>query len=119
VARRRAQINWDEFPPGAKMIAKYGHCTAKVNVLERVWKTRRDGIRQRYWMKTGKTEIRDFSGRFEFYGTGKDLYRAVMMTDHLVPRINKPYQVVSAKDFIKNPHRYSQVGYWTNQEVVS
>jgi hypothetical protein len=114
---RRGRPPRNDAPPGVKMIAVYGHYTARVNVLERVLKTRVDGVKQHYWMRSGKTEIKSETGRFEFYGTGRELAQAVSMMDHLVPK--NRFQVVSARDFIRNPWRYSIYGYWLEKDVQS
>jgi hypothetical protein len=109
-----------EIPSGVKRISVYGHYDTKVNALERILKTRVDGIKQHYWVRTGETEIRTFSGRFELYGTGRDLGEAVyMISDRLVPHPRKRFQVVSAKDFLTKPYKYARPGYWVTKEVES
>ena len=119
MSKKKSSRRRDNVPSGVKMIAVYGHYSTEVNVLERVWKTRKDGIKQRYWVQSGRTEIQSFSGRFEFHGTGRNLARAVMMTDHLVPRPRKRFQVVSAKEFLSKPYKFARQGYWVMREVES
>ena len=42
-------------------------------------------------------------GRYEFYGTGRDLYRAVALAQQYMPR---GYVDVEAEDFIDDPEAY-------------
>ena len=79
-----------------------------------------DGIKQYYWMKTGKTEIQTFTGRIDLFGTGRDLGKAVyLLSDHLVPHPRKRFQVVSARDFLSNPYKYARPGHWVMIDVES
>ena len=108
----------DRVPQGVKMIAVYGSYKTEVNKLEPVWKTRVDGIKQRYHVKSGKKELKTFTDRFEFYGNGRDISMAVAMTfDHLVPK--RPFQVIDARDFLNNPYKYAKYGFWVTKDVQS
>ena len=62
----------------SKKIAVYGNYEAKVQTKQRYWIKRKDGIKQRYWKKTKHLKKETMSGRFEFSGKGKDLYKAVV-----------------------------------------
>lgn len=99
-----------------KEIAVYGRYEAKVPVKQRFWKTRNDGIRQRYWKKTSRTKKTSMSGRYEFSGSGKALYMAVVKAHEIVP---KGFVHVSAEDFLSNTQRYGFEGVWIDREVES
>jgi hypothetical protein len=99
-----------------KEIAVYGTYEAKVPVKQRFWKRRRDGVRQRYWKKTKSTKKTVLSGRYEFYGNGQDLYKAVRKAHDLMP---KDFVNVSAEKFLKNPERYGFEGSWVDREIES
>jgi hypothetical protein len=99
-----------------KEIAVYGTIETRVPLRQRFWKRRRDGIRQRYWKKTERTKKTAMSGRYEFYGSGKDLYKAVRKAHELVP---KGFVNVSAEDFLKNPEKYGSEGSWIDREIES
>ena len=67
-------------------VAVYGTYEAKVPVRQRYWKLRSDGVTQRYWKKTGRTKKVVMSGRYEFSGSGKDLYKAIVKAHDIVPK---------------------------------
>jgi hypothetical protein len=56
------------------------------------------------------------SGRYEFSGSGKDLYKAIVKANDIVP---KGYVKVSAKAFLKNPYKYGFEGSWIDRQVES
>ena len=99
-----------------KKIAVYGSFEAKVPVRQRYWKRRIDGILQRYWKKTTRMKKAVRSGRYEFHGKGKDLYRAVVKAHRIMP---KGYVDVSAEKFLKRPERYGFKGEWVDRRVES
>jgi len=99
-----------------RRIAVYGTYHAKVPVRQRFWKSRRDGAKQRYWKKTTRTKKALMSGRYEFSGSGKALYKAVVKALHIVPR---GFVQVSAEDFLRNPLKYGFEGVWIEREVES
>ena len=99
-----------------KKIAVYGTYEAKVPVKQRYWKRRKDGIKQRYWKKTKRMKKAEMSGRYEFHGKGRDLYKAVVKAHKLMPR---GFVDVSAEKFLKHPERYGVEGYWIDKEVES
>ncbi len=99
-----------------KKIAVYGSYEAKIPVKQRFWKRRKDGIRQRYWKKTKGTKKIEQSGRYEFHGTGKDLYKAVIKALEIMP---KGFVDVSAEEFLEHPEKYGQEGEWIERKVES
>lgn len=99
-----------------KKIAVYGSFEAKILVKQRYWKRRKDGVKQRYWKKTTRTKKAVESGRYEFHGKSKDLYKAVVLAHRLVP---KGFIDVSAKKFLEQPDEYGFEGGWIDREVKS
>src|SRR4030042_976561 len=95
-----------------KKIAVYGSYEAKVPSKQRYWIRRRDGIRQRYWKRTGRTKTVEGQGRYEFHGKGRDLYKAVIEAQHIMP---KGFVDVSAEDFLKRPEKYGFEGEWIDR----
>lgn len=101
----------------SKKIAVYGSYEAKVPVKQRYWKRRRDGIKQRYWkIKHGVFKKAEFSGRYEFHGKGKDLYKAVVKAHEIMP---KGFVDVPAEKYLNNPEKYGQEGIWIDKKVES
>jgi hypothetical protein len=100
-----------------KKIAIYGAYETQEPVWQRYWHVRKDGIRQRYWHKTTRMKkvVKD-DGRFEFKGSGKDLYQAIIKAKGRVP---KGYVDVDAKEFIANPDQFSDEGEWVDWDVIS
>lgn len=99
----------------SKKIAVYGSYEAKVPVRQRFWKRRKDGIRQRYWKKTKRTKKVVMSGRYEFHGKGKDLYRAIVGAHRFVP---KDFVDVSAEKFLEHPEKYGYEGEWIERPTI-
>ena len=99
-----------------KKIAIYGRYVAKVPVRQRYWKKRKDGIKQRYWKKTTRTKKVVLSGRYEFHGGGRDLYKAILKALRIVP---KGFVDVSAEKFLSDPMKYGYEGFWLDREIVS
>jgi len=97
-----------------KKIAVYGSYETKIPVKQRYWKKRIDRIRQRYWKRTKKLKKTETSGRYEFYGKGKDLYKAVMKVHRFMP---KGFVTVSAEKFVENPEKYGFEGEWIEKEI--
>ena len=56
------------------------------------------------------------SGRYEFWGKGKDLYKAVVKAQEYVP---KKFVNVSAEKFVAHPENYGHPGEWIDKEVES
>jgi hypothetical protein len=109
----------------AKKIAVYGTYEAKIPVRQRYWKWiyHRKGskagqkwYKRRVWKKTTRTKKVVMSGRYEFYGRGKDLYKAVILAQRYMP---KGFVDVSAEKFLKYPERYGLEGFWIDKEVES
>jgi len=99
-----------------KSIAVYGTYQAKVPFKQRFWKRRKDGIRQRYWKTTKRTRRVESKGRYEFQGSGKELYQAVLKAQELMP---KGFVSIPAKKFLKNPEKYGSTGTWIEKDVES
>ena len=99
-----------------KRIAVYGTYKNTVQFKQRVWKKRKDGLRQRYWKKITKTIGKRAKGRFEFQGMGKDLYKAIIQAHNIMP---KGYVSVDAKKFVDKPEDYGTEGIWIDKEVES
>jgi hypothetical protein len=59
------------------------------------------------------------SRRFEFSGSGRDLYRAIRVAHHVVPSNRKRFVKVSAREFLRNPYRYGVEGVWVEKEIES
>ena len=55
-------------------------------------------------------------GRYEFEGKGKDLYKAIIKGQEIMP---KGYVIVEADKFLENPEKYGSKGFWIEQEVKS
>ena len=99
-----------------KKIAVYGVFETTEPVKQRYWKRRSDGVNQRYWKNTTRTRKVVNKGRYEFHGKGKDLYKAVVKSQKIVP---KGYIDISAKDFLKNPQKYGKAGKWIESDIDS
>ena len=100
-----------------KKIAMYGSYVAKKPVFQRYWKRRVDGVKQRYWIKTRRyKKVVISSGRYEFHGKGKDLYKAIIQALSVMPN---GYVDVSAREFLDEPEKYGTRGFWIDKEVVS
>lgn len=125
----------------AKRIAIYGVYEAKVPVRQRYWKKirrrywkwvyHRKGpeagqrwykrrrwktARQRVWKTTKRMKKAVFKGRYEFHGTGRDLYRAIILAHRYMP---KGYVDVSAVEFIEHPQEYGVEGHWIERKIES
>lgn len=99
-----------------KKIAIYGTYRARIPVKQQVWKRRKDGRYQRYWIITDQTRIVEMKGRYEFHGNGKELYKAVVKAHHIVPR---GFVEVSAEEFLRNPENYGYEGSWIEKDILS
>lgn len=99
-----------------KKIAIYGSYEAMVPAKQRYWIKRKDGVKQRYWKNTKQLKKVTGSGRYEFHGKGKDLYKAVAKAHQIMP---KGYVDVSAEHFLENPEKYGFEGEWIDREVES
>lgn len=75
---------------------------------------------QRYRKLARKTGMPLFySARFEFYGNGKDLAKAVRLAlSGIVPRWEKPHVECSARAFLNNPYRYGEDGEWVDRPNI-
>ena len=77
---------------------------------------RADGVRQRYWKQTKRKKTVEASGRYEFSGKGKDLYKAVVKALKIVP---KGLVTLSAEKFVEQPEQYGCLGEWIDREIES
>lgn len=60
-----------------------------------------------------------YSARFEFYGNGKDLAKAIGLTlSGIVPRFENPFVECSARAFLKNPYKYGEDGEWVDRPNI-
>jgi hypothetical protein len=55
--------------------------------------------------------------RYDFYGNGEALRRAVTLAHRIVPK--RRFVRVSAREFLTHPYRYGERGYWIDREVES
>ncbi len=79
-------------------------------------KKRVDGVLQRYWKRTARTKTVEMSGRYEFWGKGKDFYQGVVKAHGYVP---KRFVNVSAEKFAEHPEQYGYQGEWIEKEIES
>jgi hypothetical protein len=62
---------------------------------------------------------RTYSARFEFYGSGKELFRAVIQAYRgIVPRYEWAFVKCSAWKFLNNPSMYGERGIWVARPNV-
>ncbi len=60
-----------------------------------------------------------YSARFEFYGIGKDLAKAVRLAlSGIVPRSERPFVECSARAFLRDPYRYGEDGEWIDRPNI-
>lgn len=60
-----------------------------------------------------------YSARFEFYGNGKDVAKAVRLAyGGIVPRWENPHVECSARAFLNNPYKYGEDGEWVNRPNI-
>lgn len=64
----------------------------------------------------GKTdwERTPYSARFEFYGSGREILKAVqkVISECWVPYRKRAFVTVSAKAFLNNPYAFGKQGWW-------
>jgi hypothetical protein len=62
---------------------------------------------------------RAYSARFEFYGSGRDLFRAVIQAHRgFVPRYEWAFVKCFARDFLNRPSIYGERGIWVARPEV-
>lgn len=62
---------------------------------------------------------KSYSARFEFYGNGKDLAKAVRLAlNGIVPKFENPHVECSAGAFLDKPYRYGEDGEWVDRPNV-
>jgi hypothetical protein len=99
-----------------KKIAVYGTYEVRTPIRQRFWKTRKDGVKQRYWKNTKRTKGETKKGRYEFQGSGKDLFKAVVEAQRIMP---KGFIDITAEEFLKDPEKYGEAGRWVERDVDS
>ena len=107
-------------------IAMYGNVAALVPLQQRYvkWIIHRKGpdagqkwYKKRVWKKTKRLALKEIgSGRYEFHGNGRDLYKAMIKAWDIVPR---KFVDVSATEFLSNPMKYGYLGMWLDKKVES
>lgn len=101
--------------------AQYGIARKEIQPRRfRRWKTRADGVKQRYWHGSKKPTLsKPYPARFEFTGNPEDLWKAMMIGQDYVPKPEKRFVKVSAKKFVENPQDYADKGIWVKRQVES
>ena len=91
-----------------------------------IWIYHRTGLqagerwyKRRQWKTVTRRTKMVTTGRFEFHGPGRDLYRAAIESYHRVPRGPERHVKVSTEEFLKDKERYSVEGQWEWTEVES
>lgn len=114
-------------------IRKAKHQTIKANRLKYTPNKYRMPSRQRkqaigrrevavYGYAKTKINLKAYSARFEFSGSGKDCQRAVVKVynEGWVPMKENAFVRCSAREFLKHPERYAEQGTWSgNPDVKS
>ena len=61
-----------------------------------------------------------YSARFEFYGSGRDIRKAVQkaISEGWIPYKKHAFVTVSARAFLNNPEKYGKQGQWTRKPDV-
>ena len=75
----------------------------------------------RRYQKTAKKlkYPKSYSARFEFYGNGKDLAKAVKLAlSGIVPRWEDPFVECSARDFLDDPYKFGERGFWIGKPDI-
>jgi hypothetical protein len=110
-----------------KSVAVYGTFEKKVRVRQRYWKWvyHRTGskagqkwYKRRVWKyPKGRYKTVKVRGRYEFYGSGKELYQAIRKAIYYVPK--RKTVSVNAEDFVRYPLEYGDYGTWIEYDVES
>ena len=87
-----------------------------VRAKQPVWIRRSDVVVQRYWKWKEVKIVTEERGRYEFYGRGRDLYEAIRIARYSPP--NK-FVDVDAREYIRNPRKYSVDGVWVRYDIDS
>ena len=109
-----------------KAISVYGAFETLEPVSQRYWKWayHRTGplagqrwYKRRVWKKTTRVKkVIKTDARYEFTGSGKDLYKAVLEARKRIPF---DYIEVEAGEFLEHPERYGRQGEWVEWRIVS
>ncbi len=66
-----------------------------------------------------KRHPKPYSARFEFYGSGRDLKKSVRLAySGFVPRKEWAFVECSARDFLNNPYKYGEEGFWVGRPNI-
>ena len=72
-----------------------------------------------YKNATTRRHPKPYSARFEFYGMGKDLAKAVRLTfSGIVPKWEDPFVECHARDFLNDPYTFGEEGRWTDKPSI-
>ncbi len=97
-------------------ISVYGRFITKIPV-NYAWVLDDDGIYRKRQLRRPIVTEREGYGRYEFYGSGKDLYRAVRLACRFVPILR--FTQVEASEFLDHPWYYGTRGRWITKHVDS
>jgi hypothetical protein len=104
-------------------VAFYGTTRYKTKVLvsykQRYVKRRKDGVKQRYWLKVARSTSKFVKGgeRLTVFGSAKDVAQVKNKIDResWIPK-RKFQDRVDAKGFLKSPEKYARKGDWVERE---
>ena len=122
-------MSYDDFFDGSNEpwvsqwgVVEYYDEDAEEQAKTRIWKTRIDGVRQRYWVKgiiKGKYVRK--RGRFNWSGTRRDVGEAIAIAkdNNFVP---DGFVDIRASDFLRNPFKTEagnrvKMGLWITHGV--
>jgi len=72
-----------------------------------------------YKNATTRRHPKPYSARFEFYGRGKDLAKAIRLAlSGIVPRCEDPFVECSARAFLNDPYRFGEKGEWVDRPNI-
>ena len=90
VSWKRMILKPFSYVSGEKRVAVYGYCVNE--------------------------EMEQYSARYEFSGSGRELYEAIIQAHKLVPR--NRFVEVSAREFLEDPFEYGTWGRWIDKPEV-
>ena len=99
---------------------KYRRMPREVSLLRRARKPVFSGKRIAFYQSAKtKRHPKPYSARFEFYGSGKDQYKAVRLAfSGIVPRKEWAFVECSARQFVNNPYYFGEKGVWLGRPNV-
>jgi len=104
-------------------VAFYGTTRYKTKVLvsykQRYVKRRKDGVKQRYWLKVARSTSKFVKGgeRLTVFGSAEDvaLVKNKIDREQWIPK-KKFQDRVPASEFLKHPERYARKGVWVERK---